>query len=473
MALASIPTRAYPKRHNSLDPKRHNSPAQSGRAKYTLLLLVLLLAFALTVLMFYPGYITADAGYVYAEAKAWRFGDWQSPVMGVIWRIVDPLAPGSLSMFLLTVTLYWLGFGGLALIALRSSICLALLTLSLAFTPPAFILLALIWRDILFGVIWLAAAVLAFAAAERHRWIRVSSQVLAISLIALGVLLRPNAAIAAPLLATYAAWPASFGLRRTALAYVPAALLFVALVPAVYYGLLAAERQHPLHSILVFDLGGITRFSGENQFPVQWTAEQTELLKDKCYNPERWDFYWHLPPCPFVMQRLERADDPIFGTARLARAWRDAVATHPFSYLEHRATFMWQFLARSNLVLPVWDWAKPSSTYGDSRYFRPVLQLHEVLQPTILFRPGLWVLLAIASGAFSWPRRETAAGAFAVSVTGCSVVYVLSFFFLGVAADFRYAYWCVLGTLTAAVAAVLCRSAVILRSQRSCAALEE
>ena len=59
-------------------------------------------------------------------------------------------------------------------------------------------------------------------------------------------------------------------------------------------------------------------------------------------------------------------------------------------------------------------------------------------------------------------------------MTCCSVVYVLSFFFLGVAADFRYAYWCVLGTLTAAVAAaVLCRNAVILRSQRSCAALEE
>ena len=169
MALANIPTRAYQAAQQP-DPKRHNRPAQRGRAKYALLLLVLLLAFALTVLMFYPGYITGDAGYVYAEAKAWRFGDWQSPAMGVIWRIVDPLAPGSLSMFLLTVTLYWLGFGALAFIALRSSISLALLTLLLAFTPPAFILLALIWRDILFGVIWLAAAVLAFAAAEWHRW---------------------------------------------------------------------------------------------------------------------------------------------------------------------------------------------------------------------------------------------------------------------------------------------------------------
>ena len=110
--------------------------------------------------------------------------------------------------------------------------------------------------------------------------------------------------IAAPLLAAYAIWPTSFLLRRTALLYVPALFLFGALIPVVYDGLLGAERQHPLYSILVFDLGGITHFSSENQFPVQWTAEQTALLKDKCYNPQRWDFYWHLPPCPFVMERL-------------------------------------------------------------------------------------------------------------------------------------------------------------------------
>ncbi len=81
--------------------------------------------------------------------------------------------------------------------------------------------------------------------------------------------------------------------------------------------MLDAKRQNPLHSILVFDLGGITHFTGENQFPVAWSAEQTALLTGKCYDPVRWDTYWHVPPCPFVMQRLERPDDVIFGTPRL------------------------------------------------------------------------------------------------------------------------------------------------------------
>jgi hypothetical protein len=430
--------------------------SQRDWAAYALLLL-LAVGFGLSVLAFYPGYITVDARYVYAEAKAWQFGDWQSPAMGVLWRMIDPMAPGSLSMFLLTVTIYWLGFGTLAFIALRSSIVLGLATPLLAFSPPAFFFVGLIWRDILFGVIWFLAGVLVFAVAERARRIRLPVQVLALGLISFGVLLRPNSVIAAPLLAIYAIWPSCFSLKRTAMTFAPAAVVFCALVPAVYYGLLAAERQNPLHSILVFDLGGITHFSGENQFPVQWSAEQAALLKSKCYDPVRWDSYWHVQPCPFVMQRLERPDDPIFGRSRLVRAWWHAVTAHPLSYLAHRATFMWQFLARSNLVLPIWDWTDPRSSYGHSPYLRPLLKLHDTLAPTLLFRPGLWFLLAVAIGAFAWRRRQTPSGAFAVGMTSCAGLYVMSFFVLGVASDFRYAYWCVLAALAGGVAAVLAR----------------
>ena len=432
--------------------------AASRRGKATTALLLLLGAgFTVSVLVFYPGYITVDARYVYAEAKAWHFGDWQSPAMGVLWRLIDLLAPGSVGMFLLTVTLYWLSFGTLGFIALRRSNWLALATPLLAFSPPAFFFIGLIWRDILFGVVWLFAAVLVFAVAERQGVLRFIAQSLALFLVAFGVLLRPNAVIAAPLLAIYAIWPTRFRLTRLAIGFLPAVVVFCGLVPAVYYGLLGAERQNPLHSIVVFDLGGVTYFSGENQFPVQWSEEQKVLLATKCYDPARWDTYWHVPPCAFVMQRLERADDPVFGRPRLVQAWWDAVTGHPWSYLAHRATFMWQFLARSNLVLPVWDWADPHSSYGHSAYLQPLLHLHDILAPGMSFRPGLWLLLAVGVGIFAWPAREAAAGAFAVAVTSCAAIYVASFFVLGVAADFRYCYWCVLATLASAVAAVLTR----------------
>jgi hypothetical protein len=429
-----------------------------GQRKAAIVLLLLLICgFGVTLLVFYPGYLTIDARYVYADVKAWHFGDWQSPAMVALWRMIDPLAPGSASVFLLTATLYWLAFGVLAFIALRSSAWLALATPLLALTPPAFFFVGVIWRDVLLGVTWLLAAVLALAASGRGPSLRIPLQVLALLLIAFGVLLRPNAVIAAPLLAIYAIWPSSFLLKRAAIAFLPLAAVFIVLVPFIYYGVFAAERQNVAHSILVFDLGGITHFTAANQFPVEWRADETELLKSKCYDPTQWDSYWTRQPCSFVMQRLERPDDVIFGRPRLVRAWWDAVTAHPLAYLEHRATFMGQFLVRSNLVLPVADWTDAGASYGNSPYRKPLLRLHQMLQPTLLFRPGLWLLLALTTGALSWRRRETPGGTFAVAVSACAAVYVLSFFVIGIGADFRYAYWCVLGTLAALVAMVGCR----------------
>jgi len=74
-----------------------------------------------------------------------------------------------------------------------------------------------------------------------------------------------------------------------------------------------------------------------------------------------------------------------------------------------------------------------------------------------LFRPGLWLILAAAVGAFAWPARSTPAGTFAFATTSTATVYLLSFSLLGVAADFRYAYLCVLAALAGAPAAVLAR----------------
>jgi hypothetical protein len=131
--------------------------------------IVLLIAagFALTVLVFQPGFATEDARYVYEVSRTWEFGDWQSPVMALLWWLIDPIAPGTLSMFLLVATLYWAGFGLLAVIAARRSLAIGFATPFVVLAPPAFLFIGIIWRDVLFGAIWLIAAVLAFAVAER------------------------------------------------------------------------------------------------------------------------------------------------------------------------------------------------------------------------------------------------------------------------------------------------------------------
>jgi hypothetical protein len=406
------------------------------------------LGFALTLYVFYPGVMTYDALYVYKAIAEGQVGDWQSPVMTALWAMVDPIAPGAGSMFLLTAILYWLGFGLVGITLARRAPWLGVVAVLLAFAPPGFMFLGVIWRDMLFASVWLCAAALAFAAAEARSALRIAAQAVALALVAVGVMLRPNALIAAPLLATYALWPSRFAWKRVALAYVPAGLILFGAMHAVYYDMLGAVRQHPLHSLFVFDLGGITHFSKENQFPTTWSPDERQRLVTDCYDPYLWDAYWHGGPCSFVMGRLEN-EQHIFGTPVLSAAWRKALLSHPAAYLQHRAAFMSTFLLGSNFTIWTQDIRDLKKlALPDNRGFVALVAVSDALKPTPLFRVVLWLILCGVICVLAWRKRETPAGAFALAVAGSAVVYVLTYALVGVAADFRYAYWAVPAALT-------------------------
>jgi hypothetical protein len=317
--------------------------------------------YGLTLAVFYPGIMTYDAKFVYEDIAKHTLGDWQSPVMTVLWALIDPMAPGSASMFLLTAAAYWLAFGALGFTLARRSAGLGALPPVLALLPPAFVLVGVLWRDVLFAVTWLLAVVLTSAVTDRPPRVRVPIQILAFALCCLGVLLRPNSIIAAPLLAIYIAWPLQMRWKRTAVLFIPTIAVFFGLVQLIYYGVLGATRQHPLQSIMIFDLGGISHFTKENQFPVTWNERDTALLLNGCYRPAEWDLYWRLEPCEFVMHKIE-TEEKLFGTPAIPKAWASAVARHPIAYLEHRASFMWNFLSGSNLTMWVADIEKPNET---------------------------------------------------------------------------------------------------------------
>jgi hypothetical protein len=414
--------------------------------------------FGLTLLFLYPGYLTNDATFVYSYVQEWHLGDWQSPLETMLWWLIDPIAPGSGSIFLLIVTLYWLGFGIIALTVARRSLALALVVPLLGLTPPAFILLSMIWRDILFSGTWLVAAATVYGTVDRGAPLRRTAQVIALVLIGFGILLRPNAITAAPLLIAYAIWPARFEWRRAALIFVPAVIAGYGLIHLTYYEILHVKRENPLHSLLVFDLGGITYYTKQNQFPVDWSPEEFALLTDRCYEPQHWDIYWTLDPCKFVMGRLERSGDVIFGTQRLDDAWVAAVTAHPLAYVAHRATVLWTFLVPANRTLELYKLSLPDETpLAHNPHFLALLPLHDALKATILYRVGLWLLLGVAVVGWAWPARRTQSGAFAISVAGAGIFYLLTFGLLGVATDFRYSHFGMVASLAGLIPALLAR----------------
>lgn len=430
-------------------------PSQAERPRLRLLMAcaaaLVAIGFGLTLVIFYPGVMTFDAKYVYEDIAKGTYGDWQSPVMVWLWGLIDPIAPGAGSVFLLTATIYWLGFGILSLALASRGKASALLLPLLAMTPPALALAGIIWRDVLLAACWLLAAAVAFAVSEQRSPVRWTGQALALALVVLGVLLRPNALLAAPVLAAYVIWLSRVTLVRTLMFYVPAAILLFGIVQVVYYGMLDAKRQHPLQTIMIFDLGGISHFAKQNQFPVEWSEAENAMLLDKCYQPTLWDIYWRLDPCDFVMRKVER-EKGLFGTPAISKAWLQAILRHPVAYLQHRSAFMWNFLAADNLTMWTADVEHPmQKVFADRTAFNAMVSVHDVLKPTPLLRAGFWLLACIVVCCVGWRRSPSREAAFALGVCGSATVYVLSFYAVGVASDFRYGYWAVLAGMAGAV----------------------
>src|SRR5262252_5527275 len=66
---------------------RQQSPVatDAARAAMALVGVIACAGFALTIVVFYPGYLTRDATFVRGYVQTWHLGDWQSPLMTIVW----------------------------------------------------------------------------------------------------------------------------------------------------------------------------------------------------------------------------------------------------------------------------------------------------------------------------------------------------------------------------------------------------
>ncbi len=113
---------------------------------------------------------------------------------------------------------------------------------------------------------------------------------------------------------------------------------------------------------------------------------------------------------------------------------------------------MWNFLAADNLTMWTADVEHPpQNVFADRAAFNAMVSADAMLKPTPFLRAGFWLLACIVVCGVSWRRSAPREAAFALGVCGSATVYVLSFYAVGVASDFRYAYWAVLATIAGVV----------------------
>jgi len=128
-------------------------------------------------------------------------------------------------------------------------------------------------------------------------------------------------------------------------------------------------------------------------------------------------------------------------SARLlsTEAWPcgDAPSARPISATARRS---WEFSRRQQPHMWVADVEHPWQTvFPDRPAFVAMVSLHDRLKrDRRCSEPEAGCSCVSRCAGFGWRQRKTPEGAFAIGVCGSAAVYVLSYFVVGVASDFRY-----------------------------------
>jgi hypothetical protein len=398
---------------------------------------------------YWPGIMTWDAITQYDQASQGYFEDWHPPFMAWIWRRLIAIHPGPAPLYLLQLGLYWTGYALIAAAAIRRRQRLAAwLVTACALMPFPLALMGSVLKDCLMqGFFLLGVGLFAWVEPERGWPLRIA----AMAFLLLGALLRFNAFLAVvPLLV--ALLPRSW--RSSVPRLATASILWLALVLVsmpLANRLIGAEKTHVALSLVMFDLGGITRHSGHDMFPPLGVADPV-AVNARCYRPDHWDSYsfWADRPCPISFEAMKAAVErnALSPSALLIRA----ILAHPIAYAEHRLI---HFNINSRFLVPNEILgAAPDRSIDNEWHFTvtrgPGLKLINALAAISIHSPLGWpiVWIAVAGGLLSISRFLPSAP-LVVPLSLSALLYGLGYLPLSVSSELRYHLWTITGAAIA------------------------
>jgi hypothetical protein len=436
--------------------------------RVTLLAFLPVLGILLNVWAFYPGLLYNDSFWQLAEALSGRYENHHPLIMSYVWHGLLNLTGtrGPEGMLAFHVLLFWSGLAGLGYACVKRNRPLGALLPLVGFFPPVAILLPFIVKDTGHGAALLfGCGALALYLVERRKvWL-----IPCVAGFFYACSVRFNGAPALfPFV--YVIFAADGRQRRLEWARRAASTVGVfgaffainlCLVRAVIGGAGVGAKQH-VEDQEVFDLSGISTRVGENLFPESLSSRfgvTLDRLKQN-YEPgegsSRLFWIWMRPP-------YSDSED-----AELQRAWELAILDHPGAFLGHRWAVMEKLLA----------WGEPRpiridriyTSFRAARQDRPDLRVpvrHRNLVESVrvfywrasvlwIFKPWCWLVVGVAICLFEWRRHREIAlppsasvdwfpGLFALS----GILYVLPYFFIAQAGDYRYAWWAIVATSVA------------------------
>ena len=405
----------------------------------------------LTAIAYWPGLMTWDSMREYAEASSGAIDDWHPPSIVWLWGRIARIVAGPAPMLVLQLALYW---GGLALLARevrRRSPRLGWGVLACGFLPLALALMGAILKDSLMAAVLLVATGLLAVRLRRGGAVPL---VLAIVALAFAATLRFNAFLACLSLAIAllprACWSTPIRFVLTVMVTIAALMAAMPLANR----LIGATPSGVELSLVIFDLGGITEFSGVSVFPPALAVRDAVRVNHGCYRPGKWDSYadWVKPECPLGYTAWTDQVDP--DDVRPYPFWLHAILAHPFAYAEHRLTHF----ALNTRLLPMPDSVErpvqvqgPPNDWGYSVTANPLLSAIDAAAVgsahTPLGWPILWIAVAFGALVIGWGRGQ----ALSMPLAWSALLYGGGYLVFSVASELRYHLWTELAALVATV----------------------
>ena len=405
----------------------------------------------LLVIIFYPGYMSPDSiSHLEQGTGVAHLTDWHPPVMTRLWGVLIGITSHISSMLIFQLALIVAAMFMLSIIVYRYTCnrAWALSTYMILLLPNVVNIAGVIWKDVQMAFsLTLAVILIWFIISSKKplgRTAKYGIIGLALLLILYAGMLRHNA--------LFAVLPILFVLPSllTKRFHVWSGFACVIIGLVVTIGATAvinqpSEKTHPITAVQLDDIVHVTNFDGE-KYHGRWAMYKK--IHDTCRNTTK-DIMSSYIVCTTAAQRevLKNEHQGVFND------WLSTILAHPIKYTLYRsATFsiflfpqperMYIFqpgIEQNQLGVAV---KNEYAISGLSAYIKGGAQTNIPM----IFQPWLYLVILMFIYYKSRRIRETQRR-FIRAVALSGLVYIMAYFPMAVAVDYRYIYWSVFAAI--------------------------
>lgn len=425
------------------------------RAKWVWFLgIIAAICFLANTFIFYPGFMSHDTLEQLAQALGDRaYFDWHPPLMALVWNIGISLTGKEAFMLFFQLTTLWISLYISAWLIFKhtESYLGSLIPLIFGFLPFIISISGVIWKDtqMAYALLLATVLVLLFRQITSVKWRILIGAVTALCLI-YALSLRYNAILAViPILYLFAS---VFTPRKI---YLWSIIGFIAILTLVINigvnSVLKVEKSNPTGSVMLDDVINTKseKQLADSDIPDEFKTILVEAKKQCQINGTILHVFLFC-----VQNQSDRHLIQYKYNDDLKRLWTGTLSSQPLGYFSYRIkTFSIFLFTPDEYVYVYHDGIDPNQFEVSVKnpslvaLFKSYV-VHFERDFGFIFRPYAWLVLSAVVLLYGVKRaRQYKLQIICLSMS--AIIYIIGYFPVVIAADYRYIYWSVLATLLA------------------------